>query len=204
MESQLQGNVCTCGEVWFTIMMPESSPSRCPYCARMLDQGESYDPEGDNKLSNIPEDQQEMFESEKCEESYKKATGSVDINLVSKVCKFCTNEIYFDSKDAPKAKYCPYCTDDKGMLIDSTNIDDVLLDNIPQDGIIPLDELEINKMVDDKVEILIKSFNPFSKPKEYIFKGLDYITMIVKLQNINDKSIKWIAFEDIKYIKKSE
>ena len=205
MEAQLQGNVCTCGEVWFTIMMPESEPSRCPYCGRGLDHGENYDPESDKELSNIPEEQQEMFESDKCEESYKKATGGIDVTLVSKICKFCTNEIFFDDKDAPKAIYCPYCTDDKGMLVDATEMSEILLggEPTPQNSGIALDELEINGMIDEKVEILIKSFNPFLKPKQYTFKGLDYITMIVKLQNIDDTSIEWIAFEDIKYIKKS-
>lgn len=218
MESQLQGNVCQCGNVWFTIIMPESDPSRCPFCAKSLDMGEEVDDDdsygSDIAEIGIPPTTDDMFDSGLSNALYNKAAGNTDLTLTIKICKFCTNSIYLDDNDSDNALYCPYCNDTLVTPTDFNNIisgDEHLLNlasisnyelDAPSDvHSIISDELEINLMINQEVVILRKSLNPFAREQRYIFKGLDYITMILKLENIKNNSIEWVAFDTIKFIR---
>lgn len=217
MEPKLQGNICMCGNVWFTIIMPESTPDRCPFCGRVLDIAEPYDANTSDDF--IQNEKQQQFDAQAQSDTYKKTLGADknNISLVVKVCKFCANEIFFDKKDADNATFCPYCDDNLvtpeeymrmvtgldpkvKIITNGTTEPEPELEDISTQIII--DELEINSLVDSEVLILKKSFNPFVKEQKYIFKGLDYITMILKVVDLKNDSTEWIAFDTIKYIRK--
>jgi len=36
---ELRGNLCSCGEMWFGLNMPESDPSFCPFCGKKISIG---------------------------------------------------------------------------------------------------------------------------------------------------------------------
>ena len=200
MESQLQGNICTCGNVWFSVIMPESNPSRCPFCAKALDGGEPYNSMSEESDEFRESEYQRLVENPN-DASYKKATGQSNISLVSKICKFCTNELFFDAIDSEKAKYCPYCDDELVTPAEFFHVTGMPSD--PDINSQIMDDLEINELMDTEVTILKKSFNPFVREQQYIFKGLDYITMILKVINKTNNTTEWIPFDSVKYIKKS-
>ena len=204
MGIKLQGNLCSCGKVWFSIDLPENEPNRCPFCNRkfkfddILDEDELYQHMSDDVLPDSMND------------GLNKVVGNEEMNLVTKICKFCTNELYFDKKDAEHAKYCPYCDD---FLVYEKELDSVnlnkLINGSPDDynnattGANPVDmfnDTNINELIDITVLVKFKSCNPFNKPVEYLFLGVDFITAQIKFMSV-DGSFVWRSLNSIEYIK---
>ena len=114
MGIKLQGNICSCGKVWFSLDLPENEPNRCPFCNRKI--------EFDNILDedDISQQLENNALPDTVHDNLDKAIGNAELDLVTKTCKFCTNELFFDKKDAEHAKYCPYCDD---FLVYDADID---------------------------------------------------------------------------------
>jgi hypothetical protein len=184
----IRGNICSCGEVWFCYDLPESDPDRCPYCKREIDDGEvheSANTERDMAEGNIPES---------IERGLGKATGKTQVSLVAKACNFCNNELFFDKEDAGRANACCYCKE--GILMPVDLLDPGIGDEVFQDPNL-VGGVDINELIDQMVAVKFKSLNPWNKPLEYIFKGIDPMTQMVKLQGTGGQ-ILWEHLESIK------
>lgn len=196
----IRGNICSCGQVWFCLDIPESDPDRCPYCSRQIDSGEIYGEE------DVHQQTVDGVLPEEVSKNLGKATGDTPIRLVSKICNFCTNELFFDAVDAPNAVHCPYCD---GVLVDTEEVLNVMDDNTSKslDAMSDLtDELSeilggnMGELVDERISVKFHSLNPFAKEKTCVFKGIDLTNMHVKLLVEEDSSLIWVSLNEIKRI----
>jgi hypothetical protein len=196
----IRGNICSCGQVWFCYDLPESDPSRCPFCSRQIDAGEIYDDE------DVQEQVQEGVLPDEISSNIGKATGETPVHLVPKVCGFCVNELFFDEVDAPNAQHCPYCDDklmDADQFMQLAGVEKMPEDNQTQEFVDELTEIlggNMGELVDERVSVKFRTWNPFAKEKTCIFKGLDLTNMHVKLQVEEDNSLIWISLNEIKQI----
>lgn len=193
MKTTFQGNVCSCGGVWFNLAIPESEPSFCPYCSKKIDQD----------ILEQGFSGQNMELPEGIKQGMPKANGQEDIKMTAKICDFCTNEVFFDIKDASRAVTCPYCA---GRLV---AVSQQMPMPMPEEQILKelqdsfMNIIDINEMLDKTVEITMKGSFPFfkRKPKVYIFGGMDQLSMMVKLKTIDKGEESWISMKDVKLIK---
>lgn len=191
----IRGNVCTCSGVWFCYDIPESDPSRCPFCNRQIDSGEMYDEE------DVQEQSEQGVLSDEIAMNINKAIGQTKVTLVAKVCDFCTNEIFFDEVDSPNAQWCPYCD---GKLVEVEEFMKISGKGMPsnEENVEFEDELSailggnMGELVGELISVKFQSLNPFAKEKTCIFKGLDLATGMVKLK-IEDQ-IVWVSLHNIK------
>lgn len=188
----IRGNICSCGEVWFCYDLPESDPDKCPYCKREIDKGEVYNED------EIQERDQSDELPENVKSGIEKATGKTSVKLVSKVCDFCTNELFFDADDAPKATDCPYCD---GKLISVEEFQTLVTGKYPEeeDKSFGVSGVDINELEGEMVFVKFKSFNPFNKPLAFVFGGVDPMSGMVKLIGLQ-KEIVWVNIKRIKSI----
>jgi len=117
---KLKGNMCACGDIWFSIDMPESDPDHCPFCGRNVSIKEALDltdqPVGENLTEQITEHMEGLAKKDPTYEppnnigdALKRAKSMDGEDLCIKRCGYCTNETFFDKHDEDKVAYCPYC-----------------------------------------------------------------------------------------------
>lgn len=191
MKTTLQGNICLCGGVWFSVAMPESEPSFCPFCKKRIDQAHRYS-NGDTRQMMKSENSEILPENVK--KNVPKAIGDEKLKFVSKICTFCTNEVFFDEKDAHKAETCPYCAD---KLQDVIKEDSQIFNKLKEafTGLMGLEELR-----GEYISVKIKSWNPFKKPLIGEFVTIDHMTLLIKIIEYGTGHIFWIPLSDIKRI----
>jgi RNA polymerase subunit RPABC4/transcription elongation factor Spt4 len=197
----IRGNVCGCGGVWFTYDFGvESDPDNCPYCNAKIQTecvGDSIDYiKGDVPIPEEYNDDFPIADELTLKKSFDKASGATPITLDVKYCNFCTNEIFLDHDDVPKAKYCPYCD---GSLITKDEFDMLLnLQSSKNDQVLKADA-DVNELIGKKVNIIFKKTIFGKSNNVYIFGGVDPMYSVVKLTDDHNKTI-WIDFNTIKSI----
>lgn len=191
MKTILQGNVCSCGGVWFSVALPESEPSYCPFCVKKIEQQELYN----EKKETHTKEQLDSFPDE-IKQNLKKANGQEKVKLITKRCSFCTNEVFFDENDAHKADNCPYCAGDLMNVNEEPMLDEL------KEALMHITDL--NELTGKIVSVRVKSINPFKKPKVCEFMGVDQLSLLVKLKDFNTGFITWISLNDIKSIMEVE
>lgn len=191
----LAGCICTCGGIWFNLLLPESDPSYCPFCNKRLEVEDRS-----NLLDGEFEEDDLDYHTEALDGNRELMNGKVD-SLTVKLCDFCMNEIFFSKDDAGKAKYCPYC--DNGRLLDSP---DELNNNEAPDA--ELTEL-INNLTDAvkkqcsvselKDVIVNLKLEGVRKPVMVYCNGVDGDNKFMKV--LNQKGItEWIPLDSIELI----
>lgn len=129
---QLRGNLCGCKNMWFSLHLPESDPSYCPFCGKMLKMDGAVGIGNDaimNEGFDIEPDEVYDFEKgepyeipEELASTLDRAKDLTSKDMRIKICEFCKNEIFFNKEDAPHIKYCPYCR--KEELTNITQLQD--------------------------------------------------------------------------------
>ena len=121
---KLRGNMCSCGEIWFCVDMPESDPSHCPFCGNSVSMDGAVDftdkpidadvtDQIRQHMENVASEDPTYNTPKNMEANLERAQNMDGDKLCLKVCGFCTNETYFDREDADSVKYCPYCRNEQ-------------------------------------------------------------------------------------------
>lgn len=183
---KLQANLCKCSGVWFNEDLPESEPSFCPFCNLKLSKPH---------LKGIDEITDEITPNYDIGKIPSEGVVDLDkLKLTMKVCRFCSNEIYVGEECEQDAYFCPYC-DDYLFGVGSSNLKQGNPNDAQgHDSTIHMG-LDMNDLTDTRVMVLFKSLNPWNKPVEAIWGGVDVMSMRVKL--LTDTGIFWYALANI-------
>lgn len=196
MKTMLQGNMCSCGKVWFSLLIPESEPSFCPFCGKKLEyDADQYNESQREFMENIQNGDSDLF---KDGGKQLESKAQQPMKLVSKICNFCTNETYFEEIDANTANVCPYCAGD----LRNNFQDQHQTMNDLKNALMAM--LDMSELIGKTVSIKMRSLNPFNKPKDYIFLGMEQISLLLKLKDCHSGNNMWMSITDIKYIMEIE
>ena len=190
----LVGNLCSCSHIWFTLNLPESEPSRCPFCGKDLTKEELPDYESstmvDDDRSMVTDDIQNKIDNIN-------ATDGEDLDI--KTCNFCSNDIFISADDSENAVHCPYCDDglllypDTPVGVDSDKISELLQ---------IIEELANSASMSELVghQVIIKKTRANSKPIDCVFGGVDRDTSFLSIQH-PDGTKEWMPLTEVKSIR---